>query len=257
MFPKGLEGSEKVTHRLVLPAMAAMENMSLWLDAADADTLRCSPVNAARTSNPNQARRPRHVNVWHDKSSCRHNASAYSARDDSLQIKPPTMDGHTINGLGTVRFERRASMRGSEGKYKTIAMVMQWASNPRACDMIFSAWQDQDFSIRFGDGMPGFRRGRADGNDWEHGHGNKLWVNGSSTDRVWEGFPDAPGVIVGVKRDGRFDKGFTYQLSSTFMGRGMDSWVGEIIGFARELDEGEAKEVGAYLGAKWGVDMKQ
>ena len=232
-------GTDVITCR---PALPAMESLSLWLDAADAGTIDDGAARAGSCG----------VGVWNDKSPCGHHASAYGGAE------PPTYgDGHTINGLDTVRFERGTSMQGSEGKYKTIAMVMQWASNPRACDMMFSAWQDQDFSLRFGDGMPGFRRGRADGNDWEHGHGNKLWVNGSSTDRVWEGFPDAPGIIVGVKRHGRLDEGFTYQLSSKFMNRGMDAWVGEIIGFDRELDEGEAKEVGAYLGAKWGLDMKQ
>ena len=121
--------------------------------------------------------------------------------------------------------------------------------------MLFGEAFENDFSVRVGDRTNGYRRQNSDGNDFQQGIHDKLWLNGSNTNRKWDGFPREPVVIICVKRDGRADV-MRPQLSSLFLDRGFVGAMGEVIVFDRELTTQEVRNLHGYLTEKWCTPMQ-
>ena len=183
------------------------------------------PTCTARLNAPHATQHPLH-------------STRYTAR------APP----HAIISLHTALFPRARDNCFA----RSLRSLPPWASSPPYTRSARS-WQDEDFSLRFGNG--GFRRDDCDGNDWQYGKSHKFYVNGSTTKTTWDGVPETPGIIVAMKRDGRLDEDFMYQLSTKFYNRGMRAWVGEIIAFDRELDDDEIRDLHGYLAAKWNISL--
>ena len=162
----------------------------------------------------------------------------------------PTLCADGINGLPAVKFSGHDVLRGRFGRYNTVALVVRF-TKVSPCMMVF-AQDGADFSLRVGDGHRGFRRDRADGNDWEYGVSDRLMLNGDNVAHCWKGFPSAPVVIVAVKRRGRVDEGFTYSLSSRMFGdRGFRGYIGEVRAYSRAITVSEAKVLHEQLSQKW------
>ena len=163
-----------------------------------------------------------------------------------------------LNGRAALNFRPGDSLKAVRGcRVRTVALVVQHRS-VSTCMMLFSEFRDEDFSIRVGDGQAGYRRnGGGDGNDWQCGKPEKLFLNGDNESATWRGFPASPVVIIAEKRDGRRDDDdFVFQLSSRFLNRGFDGLLGEVLVYDRGLNRTEVAELHRYLGVKWGIDVK-
>lgn len=162
----------------------------------------------------------------------------------------PSLAGH-IGGLPAVSFAPGEMLRATrECMAKTVVVVMQHRSvNPRA--EIFGEF-GSSFALRIWDLRWGHHRQKLGKDDWQWRQPHKLWLNGDNTVLRWEGFPEAPVVLVGVKRSGRGDgQDFVYRLAAS--GGGLDALIGEVLVYDRELSEHEVLEVTGHLANKWGI----
>lgn len=219
--------------------MPVIDGVVSWLDAAS--LLDSDEIDGER------------VNSW---ACC--NEEGISVQQHGNRPKPQFNPSKwCINGIPAVHFAKGETLIAARPtRVRTIALVAQHHS-AESCMMLFAQAPDQDFSLRLGDGRGGYRRG-GDGNDFQHGKPNKLWLNGSNTAKTWPGGLDAPVVIVCEKRDGRADgDDFTYSLSSHFMNRGYDGLLGEVVVWDRALSEAECAEVREHLHTKWRVPAQQ
>ena len=229
-------------------------------------------LDATRCATPEEGDR---VHRWEDISGGGRHAEQ---RDEEC----PSFASCAIGGLPALSFSKGEVLACRSGcAARTVALVVQFRST---CDamMLFSQverrdeagpLQDVDFALRM---MPsGFRRGRSlfqgglrigkdhdiEHNDW-YSDPSKLWINGHTSRREWDGFPHRPVCIVAVKQTGRADgTDFLFQLSSRFErdrdwqkadplmvdpskrphDRGFDGWIGEVLVWDRELSDDDAQ----------------
>merc|ERR1712060_519902 len=111
--------------------------------------------------------------------------------------------------------------------------------------------------LRISDPLRGYWRGLGAGRpldryDWQYRQPHKVWLNGDNRSQTWDGFPQAPVVIVATKYSGRADgPDFVYRIGGG--DRGFDGLLGELLVYYRELSLEEVQELHQYLSLKWGV----
>ena len=136
-------------------------------------------------------------------------------------------------------------------KVRSLVIVVRWASGPRSCDMLFAKYKNEDFSLRMGNGGR-YRSHRADGNDWQQRKSEHIYVNGRQS---CDALADQWTIVHAVKRDGRADEPFRYQLSSQFMNRYFKGEICEVLAYDRVLSGSEREHLEAHLSEKWNISL--
>ena len=117
--------------------------------------------------------------------------------------------------------------------------------------MLFAKYKNKDFSLRMGNGGH-YRSHRADGNDWQQRKSEHVYVNGRQS---CDALADQWTIVHAVKRDGRADEPFRYQLSSQFMNRYFKGEICEVLAYDRVLRGSEREHLEAHLSEKWNISL--